>query len=160
MILASITIVGKHPREFGFRLGITFRVNADGSIEEITRERAIRSEKPVIYVALRRGDGCALKIGVSAGLLWRRWNGTLRVIGAPPDVKLRPNEREDQRRWRECAKGETVEVWSKAAITTRLPYQELNEPELSLRHVEETYFDWYYAPLLGKSLDLRMSQTC
>lgn len=150
----------KHPREFGFGLGITFRVNAEGSIEkEITREPALQFEKHVIYVALRQGDGCALKVGVSAGL-WRRWYGTLRVIGAPPGRKLRPNEREDQRRWRECARGETVEVWSKAALTTRLPYQEPNEPELSLRHVEEVYFDWYYTPILGKSLDLRMRRTC
>jgi len=145
----------KHPEQLGFELGLKIRIGQPASIMDATPDAS--TVRDVVYVALLAEDrgplkkGQALKIGQAAGTLMRRWMGIRRIFN--PHRNLRPNEKNDLRKWLKVANGKEVFVWMKAAGKTQIPYAKgLTQRLFSTRGAEEEFLDWYYVPSVGKRL--------
>jgi len=148
----------RHPKECGFRLGLTAAVSGNAQIDARWEPEA-KTIADLVYVAIR-SDGAILKIGATGGTLHRRWRSILHLISAERGERLyRENEWVDRDRWREEICGRKFEVWFKPAEKHALHYLIGSERLASLRHTEEDYLDAYYCPLIGKKLDTR-KRTC
>ena len=150
----------KHPEQLGFKLGLRIRICEPASITEDTR--AASEVRDVVYVALAESDGPlekgdALKIGQTGGTLSARWRSMARIFRR--GESLRPNEREDRRRWLEAADGNEVFVWMKAAGKIEIPYAKgLTRSLFSTRGAEEEFLDQYYQPKLGRQLNRKATE--
>jgi hypothetical protein len=145
----------KHPEELGFKLGLRIRIGEPACItSNMPDSLAVRD---VVYVALfaesdrplKKGD--AFRVGQTKGHLIGRWRSAATIFGGR---RLKPNEKEDRRKWLEVAAGKDVEVWMKAAGKIEIPYAKgLTQSLFSTRDAEEEFLDQYYEPKVGKRLN-------
>jgi hypothetical protein len=143
----------KHPREFGFRLGLTARVSGTGQIEAEWQPE-VKKLRDLVYVAVR-SDGTILKVGETGGTLRSRWSGILRLIAAAPEQRrYRANEWKARDKWRGQVLGRSFEVWCKPPDLVRLEYCGIPMTVRS-RQAEEAFLDCYCHPLIGKTLGQR-----
>jgi len=149
----------KHPREFGFKLGLKTRIGVPPGKPKYEPE-GLRV-RDVVYVALltensgplEKGD--ALKIGETGKTLKNRWDGIVGIFG---DRHLKRNEQHDRERFlhacgmespEEVANGKEVFVWMKKAERIEIPYAKgLTQSLFSSRCAEEEFLDEYYEPKL------------
>jgi hypothetical protein len=152
------TRIVKHPEELGFNLGLIIRIGEPAHI--IQQMPDASRARGVVYVALLAEmsrpfeKGHALKIGQTKGSLMARW---LSIGGIFRRDNIRPNEKEDRRKWLDIANRKQVSVWMKEAGKIDIPYARgLTSDSFSSRLAEEEFLDQYYEPKLGMRLNRRV----
>jgi hypothetical protein len=142
----------KHPREFGFTLGIEAIVDRNGLPTMLNIALEAKRNEPVVYVALV-DDTTVLKVGISKNGLHGRWKGIFGVMDQRIWPRLKPNEIRDGEKLIAAAANRSVAVWLKAPIRVNIPYaSEVTSTDYCGRFTEEIFLDQYYLPVFGKRL--------
>lgn len=148
----SVATTRRHPKEFGFSLGMEVTVDVQGhpTVSFVTDDA--RLKEPVVYVGILEDD-TVLKVGISKHGLAERWKGILGVMNQDVWHRLRPNEKHDGERLIRLAAGKRLTVWLKRPIRVQIPYAaDVTEADFCGRHAEEMFLDQYYQPAFGQRL--------